>query len=449
MKKGAKDSSKRIKAEAMANRARELKESLAKQQAASMHEEVKMKIQQWTELIEDWPRNSHDQLVPMNATSSSFSKRVKALCMVGIPPKIRGAVWPLLIGNTLNVARGQFEAYIEEVDIMRKALVSTSSHSDGALFSVVDPHTPTSPASSSASSSSFTTSPSCPSHIDEEESKHSLRLSLCHSTDGSTQNLTSLLRCDLPRTFPTLKFFHNEGYMRCSLERVLYAYALYAPETGYVQGMSFVAAMLLLNLDEADAFICLTNLLHRRGPRDFLSLSREHVDRYVSCFDYFFQQSLPLLFAHLKTEAVDSDMFLLDWYLSIFAKALPLEVAARVWDWYLAEGELFGLKISLGILRLFASKLCNLRTEGIMGLLMHLPEDMDAERLLHSANSITIQWSEFERVRTSLSGSGPETAGSVEAAAGKASGCTVADDIDGSNGSPGGRGSPGPKCVIM
>ncbi len=31
------------------------------------------------------------------------SKKVKELCIKGIPPNMRGTVWPLLIGNDLNV----------------------------------------------------------------------------------------------------------------------------------------------------------------------------------------------------------------------------------------------------------------------------------------------------------------------------------------------------------
>lgn len=47
------------------------------------------------------------------------------------------------------------------------------------------------------------------------------------------------------------------------LHDVLGAYACYRPDIGYVQGMSFLAGMLLLNMEPSDAFICLANLLNR------------------------------------------------------------------------------------------------------------------------------------------------------------------------------------------
>lgn len=488
----------------MAAKARTLKDALQRQRAVSVHEELVTKMQQWAELMAEWPKDAGGRGLPLEAASSSFAKRVHSLCTLGIPPKIRGAVWPLLIGNALNTTREQFDSYKDEVETLRRALAS-STHCESALAAVQQ--TPprgslngrlpemlaalsNGSSSSSSSNAGISESPSggvfmlnsslggalsstaaastpprtlsagavraelalvgdCSKHTERKDEAEDSKESISQSSSSSslaamailtsavaaaagageaesnsaggdatsggaggdtTQTVTSLLRWDLPRTFPTLKFFHDDGFMRVSLERVLYTYVLYAPETGYVQGMSFVAAMLLLNLDEADAFACLANLLYRRGLSDFISLQREHVDNYVACFDHFFQQTLPLLFNHLREECVSSEMFLLDWYLAIFTKALPLEAAARVWDCYLAEGELFGFKICLGILRLFAAKLCNLRTEGIMSFLVHLPEDVDSDKLLASAQSIAISQSHFERVRTSLSGSGPPPA---------------------------------------
>lgn len=387
----------RQRAEALALRARTLKEQLNKQEAEHQHSSNKNKIQQWNEMIAEWPASASAPL-----TAPAFQRRVNQLCAQGIPPKIRGAVWPLLIGNDLQVTREQFEQHREEVEHLRHSLslLCGSQHSEQS-------------ASLAALAGAGAGGVGNDEGDDEREGRQpeadfspplpppppSSPPSSPPMGPGAGQTITSLLRYDLPRTFPTLQFFHGEGYMRASLERVLYTYSLRHPETGYVQGMSFVAAMLLLYMDEADVYVCLANLLVRRGPRDFLSLNRVHVDSYVQCFDHFFRECLPLLHAHLASEAVASEMFLLDWYLSVFAKALPLEVAARVWDCYLAEGELFGLKISLGILRLYAPRLCNLKTEQIMTFLMHLPADVDADKLIHSAAQIHVSLGSFERVK--------------------------------------------------
>ncbi len=135
-------------------------------------------------------------------------------------------------------------------------------------------------------------------------------------------NAASLIEWDLPRTFPSLAFFHDGGSMHTGLERILLCYALYKPTTGYVQGMSFLVATLLLCMDECEAFKCLANLLERRISTDFYGLRKRAVDAYVRCFDHFFKKLLPLLFHHLRQEGVTSEMFLMDWNLSLFTKVL-------------------------------------------------------------------------------------------------------------------------------
>ncbi len=68
---------------------------------------------------------------------------------------------------------------------------------------------------------------------------------------------------DLPRTFPALSFFQQGGPSHHLLRNVLEAYTLYRPDVGYVQGMSYIAALLLLYMDAEDAFVALCNLLNR------------------------------------------------------------------------------------------------------------------------------------------------------------------------------------------
>ena len=261
------------------------------------------------------------------------------------------------------------------------------------------------------------------------------------SKENRTESSALLIRWDLPRTFPTLKFFHDGGSIQADLERILCAYAIYRPDVGYVQGMSFVAAMLLLYMDDGDAFVCLVNLLSRKGTRDFFSLQRMNVERYVRYFDHFFEQSLPLLFAHVRSQGLTSEMFLMDWHLTVFSKALPLDVAARVWDCYLAGGELFSLRCALGILRLYAPHLCTLTTESLMKFLTHLPSDLNADKLLDSVGQIKISHSTYRRFiskneRREKRGSEKEardSPDSTKAAGGSSKGGTDVSSNEGSN----------------
>jgi hypothetical protein len=106
--------------------------------------------------------------------------------------------------------------------------------------------------------------------------------------------VVSLIEWDLPRTFPTLAFFHDGGVMHTGLERILLCFALYCPDIGYVQGLSFLVAMLLLQcMDEYEVFVCLTNMIlnsSRGCLRDFYLIHKATIDGFVTSFDYFFKK---------------------------------------------------------------------------------------------------------------------------------------------------------------
>lgn len=63
------------------------------------------------------------------------------------------------------------------------------------------------------------------------------------------------------------------------LHSLLAAYVCYRPDVGYVQGMSFIAAVLILNMDAPDAFVCFANLLNRPCHRAFYSLDQPLVSK--------------------------------------------------------------------------------------------------------------------------------------------------------------------------
>lgn len=105
----------------------------------------------------------------------------------------------------------------------------------------------------------------------------------------------------------------------------------------------------------------------------------------------------------MKIADVSSEMYLMDWNLALFSKALPLETAARIWDCYLVEGDVFIMRAALGILRMFAPKISQQNeVEGIMKILMHLPEDINSDELILNISQIKISSRKYEKIRTQI-----------------------------------------------
>jgi hypothetical protein len=73
---------------------------------------------------------------------------------------------------------------------------------------------------------------------------------------------------DIKRMFPEKSSYPiNDADFISSLQQILEALCNYQPELSYVQGMSYIAAMLLSHMEIHGAFICLVNML----KKDFFS----------------------------------------------------------------------------------------------------------------------------------------------------------------------------------
>ena len=65
----------------------------------------------------------------------------------------------------------------------------------------------------------------------------------------------------------------------------VYSPVLFPPVHFCRQGMSYIACMLLLNLDVRAAFQCFANLVNASVHYDFFSLEGARMDRHVAAYD--------------------------------------------------------------------------------------------------------------------------------------------------------------------
>lgn len=78
---------------------------------------------------------------------------------------------------------------------------------------------------------------------------------------------------DIHRTFPAHDFFKEpNGQGQEFLYKISKAYSLYDEEVGYCQGLSFLAAALLLHMDDEKAFCVLVRIMYDYQLRDLFKL---------------------------------------------------------------------------------------------------------------------------------------------------------------------------------
>ncbi|CAH8590735.1 unnamed protein product [Schistosoma intercalatum] len=166
---------------------------------------------------------------------------------------------------------------------------------------------------------------------------------------------------DVNRTFRNTVYFRDRyGPRQCALFRVLAAYSVYNSEVGYCQGMSELAGLFLIYIeDEEDAFWALNQLMtsyrynmHSVYVADFPGLKRlfAHHERIV-------RKLLPILDKHFTKHDMLTSTYALKWYMQCFLDRLPVTLVLRLWDIYLLEGEKLLLAMAYNILKMHSKRL--------------------------------------------------------------------------------------------
>nr|XP_026485674.1 TBC1 domain family member 12-like [Vanessa tameamea] len=353
------------------------------------------------------------------------AKRTLDLWWSGLPPAIRGRVWQLAIENKLKITHEMYEDYVakakqklQEAQLRRKRLKVHTKNSCDCKHD--EPKKDDQKLEDRLSSGEFSKCEERSSKRTEklakmddriEEKSEKPRLGL--PRNFSEQNLKSinvdpgpkkccsksnpnlldysdecsmeLIQLDIARTFPHLCIFQPGGPYFDVLHELLAAYVCYRPDIGYIQGMSFIAAVLILNMEAPQAFVCFANLLDGPVLRAAFTRDGDTMQRLWKAYARLLRRHLPAL-----ADAVAPELYLLEWLYTAFAKAMPLDAACRVWDVFLRDGDSFLFNAALGILHLYQDELKDMDFISAAQFLTKLPEDLDPEALFKSISSISM-----------------------------------------------------------
>lgn len=164
---------------------------------------------------------------------------------------------------------------------------------------------------------------------------------------------------------------------RALLKRVLLAYARYNKSVGYCQGFNIIAALILeiVERKEEDALMCMIYLVDHILPEGYFTNSMHTLAIDMAVFRELLKQKLPKLYIHLNQLQFNSmtnnklntklkkkplpqintyeppltNVFTMQWFLTLFATCLPKSVLLRVWDCVFLFGSEILFRTSLSI----------------------------------------------------------------------------------------------------
>lgn len=125
------------------------------------------------------------------------------------------------------------------------------------------------------------------------------------------------------------------------------------------KGLAFPAAMLLLNMPPPDAFVALVNLVHKSVLRSFYSEDPEDREAYFRVFDTLLADYMPKVYANFSSQVVRPSLYLAPWLSTMYIAFLPLDLATRVFDVFLLEGDSFAFRVALVLLQILEPRLFN------------------------------------------------------------------------------------------
>ncbi|KAG9242223.1 rab-GTPase-TBC domain-containing protein [Calycina marina] len=222
---------------------------------------------------------------------------------------------------------------------------------------------------------------------------------------------------DLQRTFPDNIRFKNEYFQTpqaferqepetpivMSLRRVLQAFAIHKPATGYCQSLNFLAGMLLLFMVEERAFWMLVLITDVSLPGTHAEdLEGSNVDLGVLMMSV--KENMPAIYKIVDDSllsvsspalGMDKDKMRLpsvclcmhQWFMAIFTNTLPYETTMRVWDMFFYDGSKTLFIIALAIFKLGESEIKSLQDSSeIFQVVQSLPRKMlDPNLLMNTA----------------------------------------------------------------
>ncbi|XP_030917175.1 USP6 N-terminal-like protein isoform X2 [Geospiza fortis] len=177
---------------------------------------------------------------------------------------------------------------------------------------------------------------------------------------------------DVNRTYrDNIMFRDRYGVKQQSLFHILAAYSIYNTEVGYCQGMSQITALLLMFMNEEDAFWALVKLLS--GPKHamhgFFIPGFPKLMRFQEHHDKILKKFLSKLKEHLDSQDMPTSFYTTKWFFQCFLDRTPFTLSLRIWDIYILEGERILTAMSYTILKLHRKHLMKLQMEELVEFL--------------------------------------------------------------------------------
>ena len=314
------------------------------------HKQEKIKAEFWTnKIIPNWSKMKNN-------------KNIKKYFFEGIPNMIRGKIWSLCIGNKFSITKEYYDIEAKKsIQLLMK--LEKNSHKKNQNDE-----------SDLSSSMSLTTKKIYSKYIKQTLDK---------------EKSINLIDLDIERTFPYMGVFKENSQLGENLREILRIFVVARPDIGYVQGLSYIAGTLLLQMDKFQAFVCFMNIILSPNILPFYLLDEQNIKKRLDLFNDIFKINLPELFEHFKENEVMPEHYLLEWLMTLYTRNVYIDLAFRIWDIYMIEGIMSLYKTAIVIFSIHQKDYLQMEFSDILNHLKNLETNKyNEDKFIEAMNKV-------------------------------------------------------------
>ena len=320
-------------------------------------------------------------------------KKTKEYFYMGLPPSVRGRVWMLCLGNRFSITKEYYQIQVNNSkEILKKYKVKNNIDANNNKI---------------GNKNLYLNKDNNIDDVDNAEVEKIDDNDIDNQSDDEEDNKIkikdkeksiNIIELDIERTFPYLGLFKGNSPMAEDLREILRVFVISRPDIGYIQGLSFIAGILLLNMDKFKAFISLMNLILNPIMLPFYKMDNESIQQRLKLFKQVFYFNLPELCEHFDELGLLPENYFLSWNMTLFTRDVNLELANRIWDVFMIEGVKAIYSAAIVFLSHFEEKLMNMDFVEIMTCIGTIKNiNFDEDMVIEAMKKIKIpDWVQFE-----------------------------------------------------
>ena len=177
---------------------------------------------------------------------------------------------------------------------------------------------------------------------------------------------------DIVRTFQSFGIFNKNSPLYENLREILRIFVVTRPDIGYVQGLSYIAGILLTQMDKFQAFTCFCNIILSPNIFTFYKLDGIGIKKRLDLFNEILKNNIINIYELFNKNDILPEHYLLEWIMTLYTRTFNIEIILRIWDVYMIEGFKALYKVAVVIIIILEKDLTNLDFSGIMNKLKEI-----------------------------------------------------------------------------